>query len=75
MYNFKYSLEEVCEEEEVEVPVIWYLTLVSEIMRGTPGLIILQNRVDVIKLLHLILRLKSKDAFNVCFDKLSFVNV
>lgn len=34
-------------------------------MRGTPGVIILQNREELIKLFHLILRLKSKDTFNV----------
>lgn len=56
----------MCKEEEIDVSVTWYLTLVSKMMRSIPGFIILENREELMKLLNLLLCLKSIDGIDVC---------
>jgi hypothetical protein len=58
--------EEIYHEEEVDPSIIFYLTLASEIMRGIPGPILLENRQCVDELVKLILPFdKCIMAFNV----------
>lgn len=65
LFYFWRFLDEMCADDEVDAHAIWYLTLASEVLRGTPGTVIFENRKSIDQLLALILRCKCKDAFHV----------
>ncbi|KAI1719469.1 proteasome-substrate-size regulator, mid region domain-containing protein [Ditylenchus destructor] len=54
--------EEIFDDEEVDTTVIWCMTLAAEIIRGSPGDVLLENREKVDQLLSLFTRFKCKDA-------------
>lgn len=59
--------EDVFEDEEVDVSVIWYITLLVETVRGATGTVIVKYREQIEHVLDLILKIRSKDAFHVNF--------
>ncbi|KAI1720671.1 proteasome-substrate-size regulator, mid region domain-containing protein [Ditylenchus destructor] len=54
--------KEIFDDEEVDTTAIWCMTLSAEIIRGSPGDVLLENREKVDQLLSLFTRFKCKDA-------------
>jgi hypothetical protein len=62
-----YFLDEVFQEDEVDVAIIWHLTLLSETIRGAPGHVMLAHRKEIDEILELITKFHCRDANFVFF--------